>query len=399
MNDIVFCTDAEVAFILPFDASTGDLKVTSGYGSDDTLTESQRACGGTDPDWCGNDKVNASFVAEPPDDPPLTCLAPNCPSPPPSLVGGLPSVPQYVDGTWDMNNGSGELMLSLTQGQQDASGDWPITGAVENSPCSGQLADVTGVLDQYGDMALYFPCGNSCVEWLVLGSGDVTSQGFGGSGGGCAVQPVQNFLQTLMDESEGPYYYLAQPPLFKSATDQPSGETPTFDSWGLGPSWDASVNPTFGEWSRQFPEVLSGGNLLVEFAGRFVYEQNGAGASDSCYTEGAPSAPSWIRPVTGLSGGGWFVTSAGVWEYDDIGESSQWVDWYQSNVALPCDWTVSQEMYIDGRTTTYKYTLNQLTYEIDSNEIYSEVQPQGGSVVKGCEYYSGSKVGKKPCKP
>lgn len=85
---------------------------------------------------------------------------------------------------------------------------------------------------------------------------------------------------------------------------------------------------------------------------------------------------------------------------DNIGMRSQAVDWYQEHQpSLPCYFTVSQQMHIDGRTQDYTYTTNQLTFTIDSSEIFSEVQPDSGGAVEGCEYYSGSKVAKRSCKP
>ena len=83
-----------------------------------------------------------------------------------------------------------------------------------------------------------------------------------------------------------------------------------------------------------------------------------------------------------MTGGGWFVTQNGDWGLDDIGMWSRGVDWYQKNVTLPCHFTHAQDMFIDGRTQTYKYTTNQLTFEIQATKIYSEV-----NLVKGCENY------------
>jgi hypothetical protein len=56
MTDIVFWTDAEIEFIPPFDAQSGDLVVTSSsYGSDSTAQEA--GCVSTPPDNCGNGEI------------------------------------------------------------------------------------------------------------------------------------------------------------------------------------------------------------------------------------------------------------------------------------------------------------------------------------------------------
>lgn len=140
-------------------------------------------------------------------------------------------------------------------------------------------------------------------------------------------------------------------------------------------------------------------NSFVEFSGRFVYEQNGsAGATDNCFVTGDPTL--YVREVTGLAGGGWFVTQNGVWQSDDIGMNSPEVDWYQEHQPnLPCHWTTSQELYINGRTQDYSYTTNQLTFTISKTKIYSEVQTEDGSTYEGCEYYSNKTAYKKKCTP
>jgi hypothetical protein len=55
-------------------------------------------------------------------------------------------------------------------------------------------------------------------------------------------------------------------------------------------------------------------------------------------------------------------------------------------------------MYIDSRNgpSSSPYTTNQLTFQIQATKIYSEVQPQGGSVVKECENYPSLKGSCKP---
>jgi hypothetical protein len=185
--------------------------------------------------------------------------------------------------------------------------------------------------------------------------------------------------------AEDGYYALARPPLFKSQTDVPSIETPAPQGWEVKP-YSGSQYPTYGAWQRSFPLR----NAFVGYAGRFVYEQSGAGATDTCSQLGSNTAK-----ATGVTGGGWFANQNGIWGLDDIGMWSQGVDWYQKNVTLPCHFTVA-DMYIDGRTGSYKYTTNQLTFEIQATKIYSEVQPQFGSLVKECENYPSLKG---QCKP
>jgi len=255
---------------------------------------------------------------------------------------------------------------------------------------AGQQLALSGTLDQYGDFSLYLPCdANSihCFQWLILGSGDVTSQGLGSAPPCPPSAPQYGFLQTLAISAEDGYYPLAVPPLFKSQTDQPASESPIPQGWSLGPATMGSQYPTFGIWERALP-LLNG---FIGFAGRFVYEQSGTGTTDACWKLGSPTAM-----VTGVTGGGVFVDQNGDWGLDYIGMRSQGVDWYQRNQTLPCHITMVQDMYIDGRTQAYMYTTNQLTFEIQATKIYSEVQPQFGSLVKECENYPSLKGSCKP---
>lgn len=174
----------------------------------------------------------------------------------------------------------------------------------------------------------------------------------------------------------------------------PSSETPAPGSWVVKP-YSNSHYGTFGAWERTFPVYVDpNGNSFLRYPGRFVYEQTGpAGATDTCYSNNALNPTS---KVTGVTGGGWFVNPNNVWEWDDIGMWSQGIDWYKANVTIPCYFTVAQDMYIDGRTGPAYYTTNQLTFEIDPTEIWSEVQPKSGAVVKECEYYP---ISRRTCRP
>jgi hypothetical protein len=63
--------------------------------------------------------------------------------------------------------------------------------------------------------------------------------------------------------------------LFKSQTDLPTSETPTPQGWSVRPASLGSQYPTVGVWQRALP-LLNG---FTGFAGRFVYEQSGTGAT------------------------------------------------------------------------------------------------------------------------
>ncbi|HEV2386228.1 MAG TPA: IPT/TIG domain-containing protein [Candidatus Acidoferrales bacterium] len=186
VTNIVTWTDAEIEFIPPLDATTGNLVVTSAsYGSDSTANEA--ACVSSPPDYCGNDKLNANFTVLTPNSPayffPANSLHCNSSQPCP-LIAGVQSYPQYLAGTWYYDDGGQTMTLTLTQGAQNPDGTWPITGTEVSDVCNGQFS-VTGTLDQYGGFNLFLPCvedNENCIEWLLLGSGDVTSQGFGQSG-------------------------------------------------------------------------------------------------------------------------------------------------------------------------------------------------------------------------
>ncbi|HET9179353.1 MAG TPA: hypothetical protein VFQ24_13430 [Terriglobia bacterium] len=174
ITDILFWTDAEIAFRVPFDAISDKLVVNSqSYGSDDTYKEAN--CPTPPPDYvgiyCGNDKINATFNIATVDPPVYTAAA---------LKNMTAWPPEYVQGTWNYDDGDETMTLTLNQGPLNTTnGTWPITGS-EVDNIWGQYNNVSGTLDQYGDLALCVAFGNQSpngIEWLVLGSGDVTSQG------------------------------------------------------------------------------------------------------------------------------------------------------------------------------------------------------------------------------
>lgn len=183
MTDIVFWTDAEIAFRPPFDAASGNLVVNSqSYGSDSTAQETNCPASppGWTPDYCGNDKVNATFNIAPVDAPTywIPANSPGCPyAQPCPKVAGTQSAPQWVQGTWNYDDGDQTMTLTLSQGPENTTNHtWPITGT-EVTNLSQNQYNVSGTLDQYGDLALYLPFVDdnaNCIEWLVLGSGDVT---------------------------------------------------------------------------------------------------------------------------------------------------------------------------------------------------------------------------------
>lgn len=159
--------------------------------------------------------------------------------------------------------------------------------------------------------------------------------------------------------------------------------------------YSGSAYATYGAWYRTFPTYVSNRNSFGRFVDRFVYEQSGPGAMDTCWPQ-APNSPT--DQVIGVTGGGWFVNQNDIWEWDDIGMWSQGIDWYRQNVGtLPCGFTVDQDMYIDGRIGPVEYTVNKLSFLISSSQIDSEVEIQGSSSpVDICKYYP-SAHGK--CKP
>jgi IPT/TIG domain len=126
MTNIVFWTDAEIEFIPPFDATSGNLVVTSSsYGSDSSANEAGcpgNYVGGVNWDYCGNGEIDATF----------TIATVNAPVYWLEPLGGAQSAPQYVAGTWVFANGPAATTITLTQGAQNSDGTWPITGTQDN---------------------------------------------------------------------------------------------------------------------------------------------------------------------------------------------------------------------------------------------------------------------------
>lgn len=395
VTDIISWTDYQIEFVLPADATTGNLVVTSqSYGYDSSLKES--ACCGEGcsdgEDWpgngnpagedqlCGNDLISPNFTVVTGDPPAAK-----------DIIGAPPPPPQYVSGTWFYSNGGDDVQFDLTQGAQNSDGTWPITGTWTSNLFGGPYA-VTGTLDQYGDFTLSNSEYGMCLEYQLLGSGDVTSVGWGYLYNylSCPA-PTQNFFSGLYDESdESAYWESAQPPLFKSETDLPASEVPTFYQWVIYPG-SGSQYATYGGWERT---LVASPGVATDFSGRFVFEQVGGNGTDTCAAEAPPGDPT--PPFTAVSGGGWYVNQNGIWALDAIGIRSQGVTWYQANVSLPCSMTIPQDMHIDARNGDDHYTTNQLIYEIAPTEIYSKIVPEVGAEVQACENYPSLK-GK--CKP
>lgn len=383
MTDIVFWTDAEIEFIPPDDATSGNLVVTSSsYGSDSTTKEANCVSSSNDniniePDYCGNGEINATFSIAPVNKPFYWA----------GHMAGTETAPEYVEGTWYYDDGEQTMTLTLNQGPENTTnGTWPITGTeVTNLPPAGQVYNVSGTLDQYGDLALFLPAVSdnaNCIEWLVLGSGDVTSQGLQGAVActGSPPVPTKDFLDGGMDSAEGPYYYFGVPLLFKSATDKPPSESVVFQGWT---TYSGDTLPTVALWERDLP-LLDG---FVGFAGRFVYEQSGGTATDGCSYDGSKYLPY----TTTLTGGGWFVDKNGKWSPDETGLSSE-VDTFYQNYYGPkgetCEITGPQDLWISRRAGSVKYiTDTQMPAEITPTDLFVGLQPGSGQMVTACEPY------------
>lgn len=395
MTDIVFWTDAEIGFIPPDDATSGNLVVTSpSYGSDSTTNEANCVSSSNEnlniePDYCGNDKINATFSIVPVGLPVYW----NAPL-------GTGWAPEYVQGTWNYNDGGETMTLTLKQGSLNATnGTWQITGE-EVDNLWGQYNNVSGTLDEFGDLALCLAFGNqspNAVEWLVLGSGDVTSQGLQHAGACAPGSPpvaTKSFIEKDMDSAEGSYYQLAVPPLFKSATDKPPGETVTALTPWL--TLKGSTLPTGKAWERTFLPLNSLG--LVDYAGRFVYEQSdGTGASDGCWYSGSQQPK---KTTTTLSGGGWYVDPQSKWGPDTIGMNSAWVSYYQDYYGPKgesCVINTPQDLYIDTRTGPVWVpwvTDTQMPAEITPKDLFVGLVPGQGELVTACEPFPSTSKGK-----
>ncbi|HKT10580.1 MAG TPA: hypothetical protein VJW77_02015 [Terriglobia bacterium] len=250
--------------------------------------------------------------------------------------------------------------------------------------------NVSGTLDQYGDFALDIPLVDdnaNCIEWLLLGSGDVTSQGLQGTAA-CTSGPTEYFLDGGMDSAEGSYYGFGVPPLFKSQTDLPLGESVASQGWATIPQ---STLPTAVLWQRNITSMY----VSFHFAGRFVYEQSGGAATDACYY-GDPQGPAQVTST--VTGGGWFVDPNGNWGSDWIGMGSQADSFYQNHYGpngQTCEITGPQDLWIDARkwplSSVYDTTDTQMPAEITPTDLLVGLQPGGGQMVTACEPYPGLK--------
>ena len=205
--------------------------------------------------------------------------------------------------------------------------------------------------------------------------------------------PTQNFIHFGMDAKEGPYYYEIVPPLFKSATDKPPGETVTPLSPWL--TIEGSTLPAAKAWERTFPPLNT---FIAGYTGRFVYEQSdGTGASDGCWYSGSQQPE---KTATTLSGGGWYVDPQGEWGPDQIGMDSTWVSYYQNYygpMGQSCAINTPQDLYIDARTGPAWVpwiTDTQMPAEITPKDLIVGLAPGQGALVTACEPYPNTGRGK-----
>ncbi len=118
-----------------------------------------------------------------------------------------------------------------------------------------------------------------------------------------------------------------------------------------GVGW-GSVSPyeTIHQWRQTI-------NATGDFGGRQVKEGAASGNTDSCWFSGSAVAP------YGLSGGGWHVGffSYNLWADDYVGWTSPAVQYYRSNLRIPCGGTAPQIMYMytngnSGSSAQYRQT-------------------------------------------
>jgi hypothetical protein len=408
-EDILLWTDDQIELILPATAQTGVLDVQS-YGGDATCPSYEYDSGY----WCSTSEISGS----------ITVFSPAYPSfygTPPKIDPAGPSSPQYVEGVWNYNDGFGLGQFVLSQGPQNSDGTYTISGSIDyvdelGNQCSGPI---TGSLNAVGVLLIQVPDGDTndvppgqhcgyhdpgmgwSEEWVVLNSGDATSPGWLWTPDNpydpCNSPPANYPADLTMS------YECFDIPLFKSQTDLPTTESPEFLGWL---ATNGSQDPTYGAWQRVLPQSTDG---LVQFSGRFVFEQRAPGGSaiDGCYNASNGTSP--YPPYTGVTGGGWYTNASGVWgsgnldgttnlsNSDDIGINSDRVQWYQQNVSQ-CSIIVYQTMFIDGVNAPIAYntggpngSTNQLQIVIDNTlgpPLYcTGVIPSGSSLVPACEQY------------
>jgi len=363
--DVSVWSDGEIVFTVPVTATTGHLVVTSNSnGYDSSALEADCANAG----WCGTANINADFAV----------TAPNSPSffdgsNPPALLGdGTPTAPEYITGEWSWDTGFGITgTYDLTQQSQNSDGTWPVTGSSHieyGGPDDTCDQPVTGTLDGSGHLIIAAAaepdqgCESYSDEYLILSSGDMTSQGYFYFDDGYGINtppPLPDFPNNLGDENN-------DFPLFSNIHQFPDGEAPH------GVDWSSTL--------AEFFRIMPASGDFTPYAGRFVWEQDGGfEGNDGCYTgiEGSPP------PFTRVSGGGWYVHDGGVWGPDLIGLLSEWVDWYQTHYANGCTIVLPQAMNINTNDEgSTQYTTNQLIIEVWPDEVCAEVMTMDSQIKK-----------------
>ena len=393
-DSIFLWSDGEIGLTLPFAAQTGTLEVDSqDYGSDTSTNEAN----GNNWGWTGNGEISGTFTVYTASSPSFCCLDP-----------AGPSAPQYIEGTWNYDYGGWETaQYSLTQGTRNIDGSYPISGSVAWTADPSFDADctqpLTGTLYTQGILRLYVEdgdngCGQYAEEWLVLNSGDVTSQGWFSF-----EDDPDNECSFPSDFPNGLGYACSDAPLVKTQTEIPTTETPAFLGWT--PS-AAGGDAVYGAWKRTLPLSSDG---IVEFAGRFVFEQvaPGGGGIDGCYNAAGGASP--FPAFTAVTGGEWYVNSSGIWASgyspfgsslllsDYIGIPSVGLVWYQGHVGQ-CSIALYQTMFIDSVVGSVSY--NSAGTNGSTNELHIDVNGPTGPTPNICTLVipSGSSPGTPVCK-
>ncbi len=144
--------------------------------------------------------------------------------------------------------------------------------------------------------------------------------------------------------------------LVSGPTVVPSAETSEFALW----------NESVGRVTEALFKGRLTGQVGYSFGGRIVQEGDGpGGTTDGCYFPFSE-----IDPITGITGGFWYVQRDGTYSHDHMGMAPATVGYYQRTrprYGYPpsCDVTVSQKMEILTETAVWtQYAVNPVTLTV-----------------------------------
>lgn len=337
---------------VPYSAQTGELVVTTQYGSDSSTNEVNSPYYG----YAGTSgAMAADFVILAADSPPLNSqfLPPQA-----SSVGC-----QSVTGTWIQDWGYGTTTTYNLAQTPNSDGTYTITGTAMYGPGYGMdnpgPYSVTGSLDQTGTLQLLVPDLQYGDQFKILQpTCSHTSMAYYwelNEPAPYGTPPPSDWLTNI-----AAYGWNQDLPMIDSIIDCeiPTSETVAWIGFASDPQ--VGGDTTIGTWQQ---------DLMPQdpiWDGRLVLEQGPPG-TDGCWFQG--SEVDWSGQVTGTA---WFVDDPETYGLDYIGFPSGSISYYRKTYPSGCSVFFTQNMYVTCGSASQPYATHSISYPVQQTTVCSQ---------------------------